>query len=167
MKNLSILCSVIFFFSSFFFNHTASATPNPIANHVSLSCAVIIPAGTIVSLELNQRINSEVVEVGQTVSLRVRYNVIVNNKVVIRTGAIAEGRITDVNKACDSCGSCQDDCSEVTVEVQNVQAVTGERIYLEGTPHRMRGNCCGKGATIIRQGTRMEGTVRDNVRVTL
>lgn len=126
---------------------------------------VYLPAGTTVSLELNETVQSENVEVGHVIDLAVYRNVVVNRKVVIRAGALAEGRVVSVNKACNACAACDGPCSEVVIRVENVQAVDGSYINLAGRPHKMQGTCCGRGPSVIELGVRLNARTRDNVKL--
>ena len=128
---------------------------------------LFLPAGTSVSLELNQAINSEEVEVGHTVRMRVRSNVVVNNRVVIRAGSYATGKVSKVNKSANACDACDNICSSVTIVPEKAAAVDGNQVYLEGSPHVARGGCMGTGAAMITIGTSLDATVRDNVKIML
>lgn len=161
MKNLiqSIICFALFL-GTF---GTTTANSNPI----EIDCTyeesyIIVPGGTRVSLELNQTVHSEQVEVGHILDFAVYRNVVINGKVVIRSGALAEGEVTHVNKTCNACAACDGPCSQVTVKVRSVQTVDGSFIELGGKPHMMRGQCCGTGPAIINQGTRLTARTLQN-----
>ena len=126
--------------------------------------ATIIPAGTPVFLELNQSINSEHQEVGHSVKLRIRSNVVVNGKVVIATGTVARGRVVEVQKSCNLCEACPTPCGRVVIEVQSTTSVNGSAVYLEGSPHLSTGKCCGVGPATIPIGTVLDATVREFVK---
>ncbi len=97
---------------------------------------VTLKAGTIVSLQLNEEVKASEIEVGNTLDFFVRSNVTVNGNVVIAAGSIAEGWVKKVTKGCNG------KCSHITITVENVQAVDGQRIYLRSIPHKVTANCC-------------------------
>lgn len=100
---------------------------------------VTLRAGTAVSLTLNEEFSAEDVSVGNAIDFMVRSNVTVNGQVVIAAGAIAEGWVKKVVSACD--GGCNG-CSTITITVESVQAVDGQRIYLRSIPHTIKAPCC-------------------------
>lgn len=126
---------------------------------------VILPAGTLVSLELNQQVSSEDVEVGHTLEFTVRNDVTVNGKVLIRAGSLAEGRVTKVNKFLNACSACEGSCSSVTVTVESAQAVDGQSVLLNTTPLTKRGACAGVGPAILEIGDRITARVRNDVTI--
>jgi len=126
---------------------------------------LFLPSGTAVSLELNESLNSEEVEIGQVVNLRVRSNVVVNGRVVIRAGSFASGRVSKLNKSCNLCSACDNACSSLTIVPDKVSAADGSQIFLEGTPLTAKGQCCGIGPAILNSGTALQATVRDNVKI--
>lgn len=128
---------------------------------------VYLPAGTSVTLELNTTVNSEKVQIGQSVNMRVRSDVVVNNKVVIRAGSYAKGRVSNVNKSCNYCSECDNICASVTIVAEKVFAADGSQINLEGTPFEATGQCCGVGPALIYQGTTLDATVRNNTKILL
>jgi len=97
---------------------------------------VTLRAGTIVSLTLNEEVNSDEIQVGNSLDFMVRSNVVVNGQVVISSGSIAEGWVKKVTKGCDG------RCANITITVENVQTVDGQRIYLRSIPHKVTANCC-------------------------
>ncbi len=57
-----------------------------------------LPAGTIVVLETIGELSSEQMSAGQTVPMRVKYDVIVKGQVLIKGGAMASGQVTSVQQ---------------------------------------------------------------------
>lgn len=167
MKNL--LKSVLFIAALFAtFGNVNATTEITVPPHLPEDLNyIIVPSGTSVSLELDETINSEMVEVGHTITLVVRNNVVVNQTVVIRAGSTAEGMVRKVDKACNHCSSCDSPCSQVTITVEAVQAVDNSWINLNGRQHTMRGKCCGTGPSVINIGTRLSARTRDNSTVRL
>jgi len=121
-------------------NTTTFATPTyEMTPEASINCEeeiVSLRAGTIVSLQSNEEIESDEVYVGNSIDFFVRSNVVVNGKVVIASGSIAEGQVKRVKS------SCGGNCAEITVIVDNVQTVDGQRIYLRSIPHKIKAQCC-------------------------
>ena len=153
------------FQQSFFRNFFASA----LLLVAQLSFAASIPApsmqmitlraGTAVSLTLNETFNAEDVSVGNAIDFMVRSNVTVNGKVVIAAGAIAEGWVKDVKGACD--GTCKG-CATITITVESVQTVDGQRIYLRSIPHVIKAPCC-RGAANGNIGTNLSARVLNDI----
>lgn len=57
-----------------------------------------LPAGTTVVMETLNELSSGNMSTGMTVSLRVKYDVIVKGKVLIKGGAMASGQVTNVEQ---------------------------------------------------------------------
>lgn len=122
-----------------FISFAANATPTfDGLNNGPTTCEEMLTlrAGTIISLQSNEEISSEEVYVGNAIDFFVRSNVVVNGKVVIASGSIAEGWVKKVKSACGG------NCAEITITVENVQTVDGQRIYLRSIPHKVRARCC-------------------------
>lgn len=99
---------------------------------------ITLRAGTVVSLTLNEEVSTDEVYVGNTLDFTVRSNVTVNGQVLIAAGTIAEGMVTKVKRA------CKGQCPEITITVDNVQSVDGQRIFLRSRPHILKAKCCNK-----------------------
>lgn len=87
---------------------------------------VEVPAGTMVQFKLTESITSDAVSTGQHVQLMVDMNVVKDGKVIIKSNAIATGRIKAVKKGTINCKE------SLTLEVISVQAVDGQQIPLNG-----------------------------------
>jgi hypothetical protein len=120
-------------------------------------------AGTPIYLSLNQKVNSEEVEVGHTIDFLVRSDVTVNGNVLISTGTIAEGWVKSVTKRCD--GRCNRRCAEVTITVESVQAVDGQRIYLRSIPYTVKGDCSRNQPAEAKLGTPVSARVLNNIKI--
>lgn len=132
--------------------------------------SIILPHGTPVSLKLTEAINSEDVEIGNTVYLQVYRNVVVRNTVVISAGSFVEGRITKVKKAYNNCAECTsslNQCSMIEIEVETVQAIDGSSVNLNGMPHRLKGQCSGQGSTMVEIGAKLSARVLDHTTIYL
>ena len=146
-----------------FFTVIGSTIATPILPITTELTQVTLRAGTIVSVELMEELDPNELSVGNAIDLMVRSNVYVNGKVVIATGAIAEGMVKKVKRGCGG------DCVEVTITVENVQAVDGQRIYLRSIPHIMKSDCCsGKKnePQLLPIGTKISSRVLNDVKIT-
>jgi hypothetical protein len=123
------------------FNFSFASTP------LDDDMMVTLRAGTAVSLTLNEAFSADQVAVGNTVDFMVRSDVTVNGKVVIAAGSIAEGWVKSVKSKCDKKCKCSDShCSTITITVESVQAVDGQRINLRSIPHIIKAPCCHENA---------------------
>ena len=121
---------------------------------------IVLSAGTPVSLYLNEEIQAENLTAGNALDFTVRANVTVNGKVLISSGSIASGWVKKVKKACDN------KCSEITIEVQEVRAVDGQMVRLRSTPHIVRVPCCGsKENAEAAIGTNIRANVQDDITI--
>jgi hypothetical protein len=123
---------------------------------------VRLPAGTPLSLVLNEEIDSEKAEVGSVVEFLVKSEVIVRGQVLIRTGAIAEGTVAKVDKLC---GGCHYSCPSVTIKVEQVQSVDGQRIYLKGLPHIKKAPCGSYQSAVVPIGTTLKARVLNAAKI--
>ena len=119
---------------------------------------IILRAGNFVSLELAQEVDIASVYTGNTLDFMVRSNVTVNGIVLIAAGSIAEGRVSKVEK------SCSGKCYAITVIVNNVQAVDGQRVNLRSTPYIMKSNCC-DGPAVLNIGTPISANVLNDIKI--
>jgi hypothetical protein len=88
---------------------------------------VVLNAGTYVPLETISIINSDHVFIGQTIDFRVKYDVKVEGKTVIQSGAIATGQVMRAQKAK---GLGKE--GFVEIQIKSVQAVDGQQVFLSG-----------------------------------
>ena len=85
---------------------------------------VVIKAGTVVPMELVNSLTSKNARSGQMVDFRVTSDIVVDGKVVIAAGSIAQGQITRVEKS-GLLGSA----GELEVTVRSVKAVDGTNVF--------------------------------------
>ncbi len=130
--------------------------------HCSFSEEIMLRAGTAISFEVNQEINSEQVEKGNLVELLVKNDVKVKGKVLVAAGSPGEGRVKEVSKMC---GGCHTNCPKVTIVVENVQAVDGQKVSLRSIPHTETKDCSDWTPVIIKIGTTVSGRVLNNIRI--
>lgn len=119
---------------------------------------VVLRAGTTVSLQLNQTFVATDVQAGNSLDFLVRSDVTVNGKVLIAAGSIAEGWVKSVATGCEG------KCAEITVEVNNVQAVDGQRVNLRSIPHIIKAPCCGAN-TSASIGTNLSARVLNDIKI--
>lgn len=117
-----------------------------------------LTAGTLVLLETAENIATDQVTVGKQIQFRVRTNVIAEKEVVIRTGALAIGRV----KAIES--STYNNPAEIRIELQYVQAVDGQMIPLIGQEQSVRGQFTGQG-TNVESGTSITAYVMNDIKI--
>jgi hypothetical protein len=126
---------------------------------------VMLQAGTPISFTLNQSLNSNDVEVGNTVLMIVDDAVVADNQIVIRKGERAEGTISYLKRD-ERCGNCRDKYHKIEISVNRVKAIDGQQIWLYGKPFSARGKCS-KCPIELNITTRLEATVQQNTRVVL
>jgi len=90
---------------------------------------ITLTAGTVVNVSLNESIDAESVSVGNALDFFVRSNVTVNGQVVIAAGATATGWVKNVKR------NANGKSYEITITVENAQAVDGQMINLRSIPH--------------------------------
>ena len=152
----------LFVFALMAFANSTSATTD--ACPVLDDALITLPAGTTVSLSLNEELNSDDFFVGNAIDFMVRSNVTVNGKVLIAAGTFAEGTITSVKN------SCKGECPEITISVDNVQAVDGQRVNLNSKPHKVKARCCNTCGNqdekaVINMGTSISARVMDSTQI--
>ena len=119
---------------------------------------VTLRAGTTVSVTLNEELYCENLAPGNAIDFMVRSDVTVNGKVLIAAGSIAEGMVKKIKWGCDG------NCANVTITVENVQAVDGQRINLRSIPHVVRAG--GKtGPAVLTIGTNLSSRVLNDVKI--
>ena len=83
---------------------------------------------------------------------------LINGKVVIKTGAIAVGRVKSLQEA------TYNNPAEITIELKSVQAVDGQLVDLNGTEQTMKGIYPNQG-TLINIGTSITANVMNDTEV--
>jgi hypothetical protein len=169
-KSIFNLASICFFALLAMTANATTATPEIYlfqATVVQEDCSmekpagyIILPAGTRVTLILNQETGANDFSVGNAIEFKVKGDVRVNGKVAIPDGARATGVITKVKK------SCEGKCSEITFTADEVQAIDGSSVALNSTPHIVKVPCCDGDAqanigTLVRATTLDEEKIKD------
>jgi hypothetical protein len=98
-------------------------TPTPFCTPNSL---VTLKASTAILCELNQRVSIDDVKEGSTLTFKVRANVMASGRIVIRTNALAIGRVRYIKS------SSYNDKAEIGIELRQVKAVDGQMVELDG-----------------------------------
>ncbi len=119
---------------------------------------VNLPAGTQVTVTLNEPLDADQVAIGNAVDFNVRSNVLVNGKVLIAAGATATGWVKNVKK------SCGGKCLEITLTVESATAVDGQTVNLRSIPHVVKAPCC-DGATQANIGTNLTARVLNDIQI--
>ncbi len=88
---------------------------------------VTLRSGTPVVVECMQTLNRRNLTEGQTVNVRVKYNVVVSKQTVISAGAIGNATITDVQKP-----GVFGKPGRMEVQIQSVQSVDGQQVLVSG-----------------------------------
>ncbi|MBK8565992.1 MAG: hypothetical protein IPN76_22285 [Saprospiraceae bacterium] len=91
-------------------------------------------AGTAIVFEAAQTYNAKNLNVGQTVTVRVKYNVVVSKQTLIPAGAIGMATISEIRKP-KGFGRG----GKMEIQVQNVQAVDGQQVQVSGIPMTYEG----------------------------
>jgi hypothetical protein len=88
---------------------------------------IILPAGTMISLETASIIRSDQVTPGQMIDLRVKSDVKVGDITVIKAGSLAKAQVLRSSKA-KGLGKA----GYVEIQIKNVMAVDGQELFLNG-----------------------------------
>jgi hypothetical protein len=99
-----------------------------------------LPAGTLVILQTNESGASDAATVGKLINFTVQTDVMAEKEVVIRTGALAIGRVKAIQPATFN------SAAQLTIELQHVQAVDGQMISLNGNEQTIQGAFPNQGA---------------------
>ena len=151
MKTLfSFLLMAFLSFSSFAAVNPVADSPQPFSIG-----SVQLKAGTYISLEITERLQSDKMTVGQLVRMQVRTNIVVNKRVVIRTGAVAMGRVKAIRK------TTYNHAEEIHIIAVNVQTVDGQLIALEGNEQILKGEFRGQ-AAVVHPGTMTDARIMNN-----
>ncbi|WP_020536274.1 hypothetical protein [Lewinella cohaerens] len=86
-------------------------------------------AGTAIIFEAAQNYNSKNLNVGQTLMVRVKYNVVVQKNTLIPAGALGSAIISEIEKP-KSFGRA----GKMEIQVQSVQVVDGQQVQVSGIP---------------------------------
>ena len=152
MKNITL---IILCFLSTLTLSLANPIP-PVFEADFLDRKITLTAGTTISLETAEEVFSGKVTIGQMIKFRVVTNVVVDQRVVIITGAIASGRVKQIHEA------TYNDSESITVEITAVQAVDGQQVALNGTEQTFKGTYPNEG-TLVTPGKSISATVMNDM----
>lgn len=147
MKNIVLFsaCFAALFFAAV---HTVSAqqyaqpvayNPNaqygPVQNQMPAAYSrVLLHAGTPVELETIMPVDGKFLNVGQTIEFRVKYDVVVNRRVVIAAGSPARGIITRLDKP-----KMMGKGGYMEIQPQYVNTVDNQMLPISASPLRLEG----------------------------
>jgi len=157
MKTLFAFCLTIMTFSSFAFA-SAQTMEMPTYNIAAFNKKVTLKAGTIIMLETAESLQSNRMSVGQLIQFKVKTDVYAEGKLVVRTGALALGRVKNIQKA------TYNNPEFLTIEITTVQAVDGQTITLNSTEQTIKGVYAGQGST-MQKGTMISANVMNDYEV--
>jgi hypothetical protein len=118
---------------------TPTTTPNPIVSEMTFAttsdyqiktadgATITLRAGTPIVVESSQTYNAKNLSEGQTVNVRVKYNVISNKQTLVAAGALGTATISDLTKP-----GVFGKAGRIELQIQSVQAVDGQQILLSG-----------------------------------
>ena len=154
MRNLLILAALLTF-PAFSFSQTAK----------DFKCCdrkdcYEIPLGTPIYLEARNTINADEAEVGDLVEFKVRTDVIVGGTIVIATGALAQGVVTDASAANLNMPG------KLILSIDQVQAVDGQWVKLSSNQQTIAGKARAESAE-LKPGRVMTAEVASNKAILL
>ncbi len=121
-------------------------------------CKVDLPAGAVVLLEVTEQLASEKVTVGQLVKCQVIADVVVDGKVVIRTGAVATARVKRIAP------TTYNQAETLTLTAHSARAVDGQMIALHSGDQSIKGDFPNQPAR-VRIGTPLQANVVNNYQI--
>ena len=104
---------------------------------------VTLKSSTAIMCELNQRVSLDEVKEGSTLIFKVRANVMAEGRIVIRTNALAIGRVRYIKNASFN------DKGEIGIELRQVKAVDGQMVELDGNLEVLVGEYSNEGVTAM------------------
>lgn len=88
---------------------------------------VTLRAGTPVVVETVQTLNAKNLSEGQTVSVRVKYNVVVSKQTVVAAGALGNATVSEVQRP-----GMFGKAGKIELQIQSIQAVDGQQVLVSG-----------------------------------
>ena len=126
---------------------------------------VILNAGTPVSFKLIQNINSDDVEIGNTVLFSTDDVVVAGGQIVIRQGERSEGTVTDIRRKND-CSNCPDKFQRIEITIDRVKAIDGQYVRVFGPVFTARSKCP-KCPVELNTTMRLDANVQSNTLITI
>lgn len=90
---------------------------------------VTLRAGTPIVIETIQTLNAKNLSEGQTVNVRVKYNVVVSKQTVVAAGALGNASISEISKP-----GMFGKPGKIELQIQSIQAVDGQQVLVSGMP---------------------------------
>ena len=148
MKPIFLLLS---FFHILNFSPANSSTANDCEQ-------VELPAGTTIILETNERLSSDLATVGQLIRCKVKTDIVVEGKAVIRTGAQAIARVSKIQK------NTYNEPESIIITAISVQATDGQQLAIHGIEQSIKGQFPNQGVE-IKPNTLLSGSIANNYQV--
>jgi hypothetical protein len=126
---------------------------------------VSLRGGTPVSVTVNQHLDSDELDRGNTILFLVDDEVVADNQTVIRKGDRAEGFVRDLSNR-DKNGRLLDKCQRLEIVVNRVKAVDGQYVYLYGKPYLKQSKVT-KAPVQLHTQIHLEAFVEQNVEITV
>ena len=141
--------NIVFFFAAMFFTsgnlilaqqYAQQVAYNPNAQYNTQSqmqasySRVILHAGTPVELETLMPVDGKFLNVGQTIEFRVKYDVVINRRVVIAAGSPARGIITRLDKP-----KMMGKGGYMEIQPQYVNTIDNQMLPISASPMRLEG----------------------------
>ncbi len=92
-------------------------------------------AGTAIIFEAAQNYSSKNLNIGQTLMVRVKYNVVVQKVTLISAGALGNAIISEIQKP-----KAFGKAGKMEIQLQSVQAVDGQQVQVSGIPMTYEGD---------------------------
>lgn len=157
MKNLFVLFFTVL--TSLTFASTNNTVIKSFENSTPISFKTVkLAAGTLVMLQTTETLKSREMTIGQLIQFKVKTSVYVEGRLVIRSGALALGRVKSIHKATFN------NPEYFTFELTNVQAIDGQTIELNATEQSKKGTYPNQGA-IIEKGMMATANVMNDYRI--
>ena len=118
--------------------HSGDVPPLVVAEDVLIQTAsgeFTLRAGTQIVVESTQTYTSENLAPGQSINVRVKYNIVVKKQTLIAAGSMGNATISRINKP-----KIFGKGGEMIVQVQNIQSVDGQQIPVTGIPMILKGD---------------------------
>ncbi len=90
---------------------------------------VTLRSGTPIVIETLQTLNAKNLSEGQTVNVRVKYNVVVAKQIVVAAGALGNATISEISKP-----GMFGKPGRIELQIQSIQAVDGQQVLVSGMP---------------------------------
>lgn len=95
---------------------------------------ILLRAGTPIVAEANQTYTSKNLAVGQSISVRVKFNVVSMKQTLVSAGALGSATVSRIRKR-----GVFGQPGEMELQIQSVQAVDGQQVLLSGIPLTIEG----------------------------